>query len=503
MKKILLILAFVSVVNAQGIRSLNGSQMPTQKLRVAYDDTATYFRWSVSDGIHTLWIPFELIPNDTTGILSLNGLTASVQTFAVDTTINTSPVFSSSGSVHTLRFPMSRINNKANTADSTKVSAGYGISVAQSGHTATVSADSSVLMTKGTTQIVTAPKYWTARQYMTSLAVDTLVDRTNNGGIKLEDSLTISGTLTVIDMFNAGVSQFNDAVTFSDVVLGGTYSGGIWQGTAIDTPYSTSIAHISGGYGITATRYNTKDFQITADSATLRSKFVPYSGANASVNLGAQTLTTTGAGSFGALSGTVGTFTTNMLIGTLANANTTIFQGASPYIVQKNNSETDGGIVLYDAQDTTQRGFMTYGSGSNNLTIGNSTANSIILDGSGNVILGSTSGTIYGTGANDLGRYDNYFDSTFVTNLTVSGTLDGGGYIADTSAFSGSNTRAAVYIQGATQSDKYSVDIRLVNSDDATTPTETLFYYAKADSLIVRRSAGTTSGLKFSYIRIK
>jgi hypothetical protein len=95
--------------------------------------------------------------------------------------------------------------------------------------------------------------------------------------------------------------------TFATVDGNQTFTAAEWHGTSIDTTYTDAVSKISVGYGILATK-NNKDYTVRADSATLRSKFIPYSGANTAVNLGAQTLTTTGAGSFGVLSGTTGTF---------------------------------------------------------------------------------------------------------------------------------------------------------------------------------------------------
>lgn len=96
-------------------------------------------------------------------------------------------------------------------------------------------------------------------------------------------------------------------------VIGGGISttGGLKLGISLDTAYSNSVATVTTkAPWLTATRYNTKDIQLSLDTTAtgLRGTYVPYSGANASVNLGAQTLTTTGSGSFGAISGKTATF---------------------------------------------------------------------------------------------------------------------------------------------------------------------------------------------------
>ena len=90
------------------------------------------------------------------------------------------------------------------------------------------------------------------------------------------------------------------------------------------------------------------------------------------------------------------------------------------------------------------------------------------------------------------------------TTVTMTGSLDVDGDVADTSAFTTTATRAAVYIAGALSTDKYTVSHRNASGTE-TLPVadDQMSYYAKADSLIVLRQAGTTSGLKFSYSRFK
>lgn len=76
-----------------------------------------------------------------------------------------------------------------------------------------------------------------------------------------------------------------------------------------------------------------------------------------------------------------------------------------------------------------------------------------------------------------------------------------GDKLAGTSSFSGIDQRKAVYIVGATASDKYSVTAS--GGDSAPGPNDLLRCYAKTDSLVVWRQAGGTSGLSFDWIRIK
>lgn len=225
-------------------------------------------------------------------------------------------------------------------------------------------ADSSTYVTKATTQVISAPKYFTARNYHTSVALDTIDDK-SGAGITFTGSVIGASSQNVFNTVSTAVNAFGAATTLTmgattgtatvrneQLNIGGassglqhflrlydgvggsyfnilagsqstphygivpsmsgtlalidggqTFTSAIWNATSIETTYTNAVSKLTAGYGITATK-NAKDYKITVDSATLRSKFVPYSGANASVDLGAQTLTTTGSGSFGAITST-------------------------------------------------------------------------------------------------------------------------------------------------------------------------------------------------------
>ena len=160
----------------------------------------------------------------------------------------------------------------------------------------TVSNDTATYVTKNSTQVVTSPKYWTTRQYMTSLAVDTIVNR--SGGLVYSDRYSfygsgpqiqlgtpssINGSIRFYHATDGNFTTLSSNTTTGSVTLalpdvggtlatlagGQTFTSATWNATAIDTAYSNSLAHISAGYGITATRYNTKDFQIKADTSLI------------------------------------------------------------------------------------------------------------------------------------------------------------------------------------------------------------------------------------------
>lgn len=86
--------------------------------------------------------------------------------------------------------------------------------------------------------------------------------------------------------------------------------------------------------------------------------------------------------------------------------------------------------------------------------------------------------------------------------IDTSGAIKASGWLSDTSAFSAALLQVGIYIPGATSTDKYVATPRTL---DVTLPVagDLLACFAKTDSLVVLRAAGTTSGLKFSYIRMR
>jgi hypothetical protein len=90
-----------------------------------------------------------------------------------------------------------------------------------------------------------------------------------------------------------------------------------------------------------------------------------------------------------------------------------------------------------------------------------------------------------------------------IASPTFTGTITGGSMIRGSGAFSAALTRVAVYLAGATSSDYYIV--RGIAADQYTRPVAADFMncFAKTDSLIVMRAAGTTANLGFTYFRIK
>lgn len=70
----------------------------------------------------------------------------------------------------------------------------------------------------------------------------------------------------------------------------------------------------------------------------------------------------------------------------------------------------------------------------------------------------------------------------------------------DMAAFSGTNTRLAIYLPGCRQSWQFGYAIR---KNGLPIAGDVLSYWCKTDSLLWFRSAGTTSGEMFSYWREK
>jgi hypothetical protein len=104
------------------------------------------------------------------------------------------------------------------------------------------------------------------------------------------------------------------------------------------------------------------------------------------------------------------------------------------------------------------------------------------------------------------GVYDSTLSAVggqFTGGLRVDGSITGSQYNSGSSSFTTTATRKAIYIAGATSSDCYVVTPKSSDGLVLPVPGDLLSVYAKTDSLIVTRAAGTTSGLGFNYIRIK
>ena len=110
----------------------------------------------------------------------------------------------------------------------------------------------------------------------------------------------------------------------------------------------------------------------------------------------------------------------------------------------------------------------------------------------------TTAATGYYT--NEKARVD-----TVNRNALIAGKIGVVGYsVGDTTSFSGVLTRLAVNIVGARQSQIWYAQPR-ITPDWATLPVAGDFTIATAkwDSVIFKRAAGTTSGLKLQYFRVK
>jgi hypothetical protein len=86
---------------------------------------------------------------------------------------------------------------------------------------------------------------------------------------------------------------------------------------------------------------------------------------------------------------------------------------------------------------------------------------------------------------------------------TNGGSITGNTLLRDTSAFTTTGTRVAIYIAGATSTDQYQVTARHSGDSLPAEHGDDLAYWAKTDSVIVTRPAGGTSGLKFGWLRIR
>ena len=139
-------------------------------------------------------------------------------------------------------------------------------------------------------------------------------------------STTVSGFMSYADKISLGKKA--DSATFAgtaNIKTLGTITTGVWNGTIIDTSYLGAIREVTAKTFVTATRYNTYDMQLSLDTtgaSGLRSKYIPYVGANTAVDLGAQSITTTGAITASGLMtlGTGGTTQAHQISSASANA---------------------------------------------------------------------------------------------------------------------------------------------------------------------------------------
>ncbi len=189
MKKILLILFTFSIAYSQGnsgIRSLNGSLSNSQ--RVVWDTTGTpnTFKITTSNGVHTLWFPYNRFALTGQGSVgnadSLGSLPASSYLKWTDTTSSiaskawsngrfvqsvsgTSPIVSSGGLTPTISFAPS----SGSSFDSTRLA-----------------------------YLDKANTFTGTPQTMSRVNVDTIGDKSNNGGIVVDDTVKFNQHIGII-----------------------------------------------------------------------------------------------------------------------------------------------------------------------------------------------------------------------------------------------------------------------------------------------------------------
>ena len=217
----------------------------------------------------------------------------------------------------------------------------------------------------------------------------------------------------------------------------------------------------------------------------IASHYIVSGAVNASSGLFSTTLGVTGAATFGSTLGVTGastlhglSATTGAFSGAITGATTLTMTGLStlPWIHTLHSLATldsSSYVVTGDCKAATVE------------------ASSVITTPAA-TITALTGGT--GTFSSTLG----------VTGATtVTGGLVGTSITRGSGAFTTTSTRCAVAITGATSTDYYIV--RGIASDQYTRPVagDLLNCFAKTDSLIVMRAAGTTSGQGFTYFRIK
>lgn len=125
-------------------------------------------------------------------IALLNGLSDSAQVLAIDTTITGAPSWASAALTHTLRLPFARMKDTSFTNSvSNVVSTNSFLSVGTAGKTKRLTIDTTKTFNKLADNVITNENRYTARQHLTSMAVDTIVDKSNLGGLFINDSTTV------------------------------------------------------------------------------------------------------------------------------------------------------------------------------------------------------------------------------------------------------------------------------------------------------------------------
>lgn len=125
-------------------------------------------------------------------------------------------------------------------------------------------------------------------------------------------------------------------------------------------------------------------------------------------------------------------------------------------------------------------------------TNGSTTVQILLSDGGYGWMGTATNQPLY-LGANNSGKLTIAVDGSYTANAFVRGTA----------SFTTTGVRAAVYIAGAQGTDFYVATPIAASGTTLPVAGDLLAVYAKTDSLIVCRAAGTTSGLSFNWIRLK
>ncbi len=334
-------------------------------------------------------------------------------------------------------------------ADSTIVTSTLGNTVTYSGHTADVKTDTTLIPFKNATSVWTASQYHTARDYFTSESVDTILAKSTGNIIYVIDTLK------------------NKAVIVVDNINGLTIGNKPLQQRLQWNPGANSYF-----------------------------SFNDSSNARADLQIGELQ------------SATTGNFSDTLRV----TGDITIGAGNA------------AGIIIDGADYTARSGTNQIGENGGNIQYSSRASHQIIMDNDAN---GVGSFTIYADGstsnpmfqvfesgeasikfkANNLNinalSIERYGSTTDILTLDTLGTVDGNNYLADTSSFSGTTARKAIYIQGVTGKDKYNITWRVVEGDETNVPTGIPYYQAKTDSLIVFSSGAIISNQKLSYMRIK
>jgi hypothetical protein len=348
MKKLIFLFCITfGLAQNNGIRSLNGSLNNSQRLTVDTTSSAT-FRWGLSNGVHTLYLPYRIV-NPSSGSFKWNvsGQTAKYDSLRLIAGSNIS--LTQSGNTVTIASSGGGSVGNADSlgsqpaayyavkADSTIVSAGYGMSVSRSLHTTTVSADTTILPAKANTNIWSGTNYFTrysqfsdsARFSTTIASGNSIANGSNSVAFGSSNYISSGGSSSIAGGLGNTITQLRSFAFGTSNSISGAVSGALGGSNIVTATSSYAIG--TSNYISAASSSIIGDY----DSINTSEDFNYIMGGNYN------TINATGLGVNNSNHNIISGGLRNKITGTNTNFNA-IIGGDSNYISQGNNSFISG-----------------------------------------------------------------------------------------------------------------------------------------------------------------